>query len=186
VAAQGADALGAHGVALVGHRAGADLFASERLLALVERLQKPDVLRELVGALRDAAEHRKHAAVQLSRVGLPADRVDRLQPHLFGDALFQLQHLLAIAVEKRQEAGLGAGGALGAQQLHRAQRVVEVLHIHQEVLHPKGCALAHRHRLRGLQVGEAQRGQVLVPEREGAKAAKRLHQLAADQLERVP
>ena len=70
---QRADALGAHRVALVGHRRGADLLGLERLLQLALVGQQPQVRAEPVGALADARQRGEHLGVDLARVGLARD-----------------------------------------------------------------------------------------------------------------
>ena len=56
VARERADALGAHRVALVGHRGGADLRLLERLLELALVLEQAQVRADLVGATAPGPE----------------------------------------------------------------------------------------------------------------------------------
>ncbi|CAN4040660.1 putative conserved protein YegL, contains vWA domain of TerY type, partial [Dysosmobacter welbionis] len=60
------------------------------------------------------------------------------------------------------KAGLCAGGAPAAQELHVVQDEVQLLQVGEQVLHPEGGPLAHRHQLGGLIVGIAQGGGGLV------------------------
>ena len=67
------DALGAHRVPLVGHRARSDLLRLERLEQLALVLQQAKIAGHLGGRLRHTAERVEHHAVRLARVGLPRD-----------------------------------------------------------------------------------------------------------------
>ncbi|OPZ68321.1 MAG: hypothetical protein BWY81_00891 [Firmicutes bacterium ADurb.Bin467] len=180
-----ADALGAHRVSLVGHRGRADLAGLERLLDLAERLQEPQILRELVRALGDAGERREHAAVELAGVGLAGDVEALLEPELCGDPLFELVDLLPVAVEQLQKALLRAGRAAISEQFQRLPREVDAFEVHQKVLHPERRALADRRQLRGLQVRVAERRERAVFPRERAQPSQHLGELFADERERV-
>ena len=185
VAGKGADALRAHGIALVGHGRGADLALLKRLFHLAEGLQQPQILRELVGALGDAGERAEHAAVQFARIGLAGNGKALLHAHLAGDAPFQLVHLFAVAVEELHKALLRAGRAAVAQQLEGGKGEVHFIQIHQQILHPQGGALAHGGELRRLQMGVAEGGQIFIFQRKGAQAADDLQQLFAHQRQGV-
>ena len=185
VAREGRDALAAHRVALVRHRGGTDLILLERLLDLLEVLQQADVVRELRRALRDAAQHVQHLAVELSRVGLAGYGKARLVAQLLGDLAVDLRGELVVAVKELEEARLRAGRALRAEQLRLADLVLDVLEVHQELLDPERRALADGRRLCGLEVRESQRRQILVFLRELRKHADDVDKLFADDLHRL-
>ena len=65
-----------------------------------------------------------------------------------------------IAVEKGQEARLGAGGALGAAEAERRQTMLDLVEVEDEIIAPQAGALAHGGQLGRLEVGEAERRQV--------------------------
>ncbi len=156
IAGQGADALAAHRVALVGHGGGADLLLAEGLLDLAAVRQEPDVDRELGRRGRQPGQRVQHQAVPLARVGLAADGDGAGESHALGDHAVELAHLVMVAVEELQEAGLGAGGALDAAERQAVEQRLDLLEVEQEVLQPQRRALAEGGRLGRLEVGEAQ------------------------------
>ena len=162
VAAQRADALAAHGVALVGHSGGTDLVLLKRLLHLLEVRQQADVRRHLHGGLADACHGGQHIVVHLAAVGLAADRHDLGKVHLGADVGLDGLDLGGVAVEQLHKAGLGAGGALNAAQCQLGDLVVKLLQIHVQLVHPERGALADGGQLRGLAVGVGQAGHGLV------------------------
>ena len=85
-----------------------------------------------------------------------------MQTHLASDEFFQLVHLVAVALEQTEKAGLRTGGAFHAAQFDTIDRVFQIFVIHQKVLQPQRGALAHRGELRGLQMRESERGQPFV------------------------
>ena len=91
-----------------------------------------------------------------------------------------------VALEQLEEGGLGAGGALAAQQLQGGNAVLHLLQIHQQLVHPQGGPLAHRHQLGRLKVGEAQGGQGLVLPGKPGQVVQHPHQLVAHQLQGLP
>ena len=120
---QAAHPLGAHRVALVGHRRRADLVLVERLGELAHALQQAQVGAHLVAALGDAGEQREELAVQLAGVGLAGDRDAAGEAEARGDAAVELAHLGVVAVEQREEARLRAGRALDAAAAQRREAV---------------------------------------------------------------
>ena len=148
-------------------------------------LQKADVVRKLRRALRDAAQHVQHLAVELARVGLAGNGEARLIAQLFGDFAVDLRGHLVIAVEQLEEARLRAGRALRAEQLRLADLILDVLEIHQEFLNPERRALADGRRLGGLEVRESERRQVLVLRRELRKHADDVDELLPDDFHRL-
>ena len=109
--------LGSHRVPLVGHGRRADLLGLERLLDLALVGQQPQVRAEPMRALGDAGERGEHLGIDLARVGLARDRIGLVEAERRGDHAVERLDLGVVAVEQRQEAGLGAGRPLDAQEL---------------------------------------------------------------------
>ena len=151
------DALGAHRVPLVRHRARPDLLLLERLLDLAERLQHPHVARELRRARRDPRDDAEHLRVDLARVRLAGDGQGRVESHRRGDPAVELAHLRVVALEQLEEARLRAGRPLHAAQRQVREAEVEVREVEHEVLHPERRALADGGELRRLEVRVAER-----------------------------
>ena len=145
--------------------------------------QQPQVGGELVSRLGDPRQGSQDGRVHLSGVGLAGDRLDQVKAHLRGDLPIQLQNLVLIPAEELQEAGLGAGGSLAAQQLQVGQAVLHLLQIHEQLVHPEGGPLAHGDHLGGLIVGVAQGGQSLVFVGKLAQSSQDTHQLVPDKPE---
>ena len=99
VAAQSADALTAHGVALVGHGRGTDLILLERLLHFLEVCQQADVGRHLHGRLAQTRHGGQDVVVHLAAVRLAADRHDLGKAHLGADVGLDGLDLGGVAVE---------------------------------------------------------------------------------------
>ena len=163
IAAQGADAFAAHGIALIGHGGRADLAVLERLLHLPVVLQQADVVGHAIGALGDTAETVEDPAVHFPGIGLAAHGEALRKAEPGGNAAVHLVDLLLVALKQVHKAGLGAGGAPAAQEFQSRQHLIQLLHVTEEVLHPQRGPLAHRHRLGRLIVGIAQRGGGGVP-----------------------
>ena len=104
VAREGADALAAHGVALVGHGRGADLTLGEGLVKLLLVRHEAQVRRHLRRALGDAAEDVEEEGVYLARVGLARDGQHAVKAHVGGDAALELVCLLP----RRPQRGRGS------------------------------------------------------------------------------
>ena len=157
----------------------------EWLFHFLEVGQDAHVVRKLHGALGDAGEGGQHIVVHLAGIGLPRDGHHPFKAKVFGDAPFHGQGLGAVAVEQLEEAGLGAGGALGAQQGQGADAVFQLLVVHAQLVQPQAGALAHGGQLGGLQMGVGKAGQGLVLLGEGRQLVHHVQQLFAHQLQRV-
>ena len=179
VTRQRADALAAHGVALIGHRGGADLAVLEGLLELTVVLQQADVVCHAVQALGDGGQGVQDAAVHLAGVGLAADVIAAVEAEGGGEAAVHLVDLRAVAVEEVEEAGLRARRAAAAEEFDVLQREVQLAQVGEEVLHPERRALADGDELGGLIVGIAQRRRRLVAVRELREVRQHPQQLAA-------
>ena len=136
VTAQGADALAAHGIALVGHGGRTDLVLFKGFLHLLEVGQQTDVGGHLHGTLAKPRHGRQHIVVHLAAVGLAADRHHLGEAHLRADIGFHGLDLGGIAVEQLHEAGLGAGGALDAAQRQLTDLMVDLFQVHVQLVHP--------------------------------------------------
>ena len=137
-------------------------------------LQQADFVCHPVAALGNGRQAVKDPAVQLPGVGLAADGEALVKAKVPADHPVHLIDLGGVSVKKVQEAGLGAGGAPAAQELHIVNDKIQFLQVGKQILHPKGRPLAHGHQLRRLIVGIAQGGQGLVAVR---KLRKVLHHL---------
>ena len=145
-------------------------------------LEQAQVGGELAEGLRDAGEERKHARVDLAGIGLARNPQAAREARLLGDGLVQGLDLGVIAIEQLQEAGLGAGGALNAQEGQALVDGLELFQIEEQILDPQGGALAYRGELGGLEMGEPQGGHVLVCAREAGERGDHAQQAAADQV----
>ncbi|MPM56874.1 hypothetical protein SDC9_103690 [bioreactor metagenome] len=91
-----------------------------------------------------------------------------------------------VAFKKLQKAGLGARGAFGAQQLQTRNPVFHLVQVHQQLVHPEGGPLAHRHQLGRLEMRKAQGGQGLILICKGGQRRQRAHQLVTQKLQPLP
>ena len=183
VAAQRANALAAHGVALVGHGGGTDLVLLKRLLNLTVVLEKADVIGHAVKALGDGGEDIQNTAVHLAGVGLATDAAAAFKAERCAELAVELRDLLLIALEQLHKACLGAGGAPGAAELHGADDKVQLLQVKEQVLEPQRCPLANGDQLGGLIVGIAQGGGCLIFLREFGEVAHHCQQLTPQVLQ---
>ena len=165
VAGQGADALAAHGVALVGHGGGADLVLLKGLLHLLHVAQQAQVRGELVGGLGDAGQGGEHSGSPPSgsrsgrRPGLDAGQSPSPRRSSAPAALT----LLVVAVEQLQESWPGCRWCPWQPSSFRVvNAVLHLLQVHEQLVHPQGGPLADGDQLGGLEVGVAQGGQGLV------------------------
>jgi len=186
VATQGADAFAAHGVALVGHGGGTDLLLLKRFFYFFHVRQQTQVSGELAGGLGDASQGVEHQHVHLTGIGLAGHGHAAVEAHLRSDLPFQLLDFLMVALKQLQERGLGAGGALAAQQLQVVDAVLHLVEIHQQFVHPKRGTLADRGQLGGLEMGEPQGGQRLVGVSEFGQIVQHPHQLIPHQEKSFP
>ena len=125
-------------------------------------LQQTDVVCHPIAALGNGRQAVQDPAVQLPGIGLAADGEALFKAEVMADHPVHLVDPGGITVKKIQEAGLGAGGAPAAQELHIVNDKIQFLQIGKQILHPQCCPLAHGHQLRRLIVGIAQGGQGLV------------------------
>ena len=125
-------------------------------------LQQADVVAHLVGALADGRQAVQDEAVELSRIGLPADVEALVEAEFRGDLAVHLVDLFLIAFKQLHKAGLGTGRAAGPEELHLIDDEVELHQVAVEILQPQAGALAHGHRLRRLVVRVAQTGHILI------------------------
>jgi hypothetical protein len=183
-ARQRRDPLGAHGIALVGHRARADLLGFERLQDLALVLQQPQIGGELRRRRGDARQHREHLRVELACVGLPRDGEHAIEAKLLRDATVELAHLGVVAAEQLEEARLRPGRPFHAPELERLETVQQLRGVEQQVLHPQRHALADRGELRRLEVGVRETGQGAVAPRGFAEGHEHRGDTAEQDLQR--
>ena len=129
IAAQGADALTAHGVALIGHGRRADLVLLKGLLQLTVVLQQADVVGHAVDALSHRRQAVQNPGIYLPGVGLAADGEAGVKAEPGSDAAVHLVNLCLIALKEIHEAGLGAGGAPAAQKAQAPQDKIQLLQV---------------------------------------------------------
>ena len=107
-------------------------------------------------------QRREHLAIDFPRIGLTRHGIDRVEPHLAGDELIEAADLVVIAVKQGEEAGLRAGGPLGAAEAQRGQAVLQFVQVQDEIVAPEAGAFADGGQLGRLEVREAERLQVAV------------------------
>ena len=152
IAPQRADALRAHGVALVGHGGGAHLAGFEGFVHQLHVGHQAHVGGEFHGGLGDAAQYIQNEAVHFAAVSLAAHVTGGFKAAFLGDQFFELSDLVLVAAEQAQKAGAGAGGALAAQQFQALQFKFEAFQVHHQILRPEARPLAQRGGLRRLKV----------------------------------
>jgi hypothetical protein len=182
---QGTDALGPHRVALVGHRARANLLLLEGLHHLALVLQQAEIGAELRGRLPDTSQHVQHAAVDLAGIGLPAHGDGHGEPEGLGQPPVQLAHLVMVAAEQLEISRLGAGRALTAAERQVVHQVTQRFGIQQEVLQPERGALADGRELGGLKVRVGDRRYSGVPFGKSPEGAHHCHEAPHQQAEGV-
>ena len=180
VAGKGCHPFTAHGIALVGHGAGAHLTFAERFLDLLHAGQQPHVGGHLRSGLGDAGKHAQDEIVDLAGVGLPRKEDHLVEAHGFGDAPFQLPALGVVAVEEFEETCLRSGGPFDAAEGELFYLALHPFQVEDEVLQVKGEALAHGGELGGLEVGEAQGGERFVRVAELGQLADEQEEFAPD------
>ena len=183
VPGQGADALAAHGVALVGHGGGSHLVGLKGLLHFLHVAQQPQVGGKFMGRLGNPRQGGQNGRVHFAGIGLAGDGLNLVggKAHFPGNSPVQLPHLLLVPLKQLQEAGLGAGGALTAQKPQMGQAVLQLLQVLEELIHPQGGPLAHGDQLGGLIVGIAQGGQGLVLAGKPAQGRQDPHQFVPEE-----
>lgn len=130
-----------------------------------------------------ASQSLAHHHIDLASICLRRHGVGRGEPSLFAQDLVEAVDLGTITVEDLHEGSLGTGGSHGTAKLEILENTGDVAKIHEQLLDPLGGALAHGDGLSGLEVGEAQGGEVLVLEGELAQIGNRLCQLRKDELQ---
>ncbi len=120
-------------------------------------------MAELSRRLRDSRDRRGPCGVHLPGVGLPRDRERRRRAQLLGNAPLELVDLGAVAVGQREERGLGPGRPLDPAQAEAGEAEGDLVEVEEEVLDPEAGALPHGRRLRGLEVGPGEGGEIGVP-----------------------
>ena len=183
---EGSDTLRTHRVPLVRHRAGTDLVLLERLLDLLHMLEHTDVVRELMRGLGNAGEHAEHAEINLTAVGLAGYRIAGGEAHLLCDHLVELAALRMIAVKQLEEGRLGAGGALGSEELQGAEYILEILEVEHELIQPQGRTFTDGRRLCRLEVGIRKCRHILILHREPTELIDDVHELLMHELETLP
>ena len=173
----------AHGVALVGHGAGAHLTLAERFFDLLHAGQEAHVGGHLRSGLGDAGKDAQHEIVDLAGVGLARKEDHLVEAHGLGHAPFQLPAFGVVAVEEFEETRLCARRPLDAAEGELFYLALHPFEVEDEVLQIKGEALAHGSELGGLEVGEAQRGLSLPGVAEFGQLADEQKELAADDLQ---
>ena len=116
---------------------------------------------------------------------MAGDGVRGIEAELLGHQLIEFPYLVVVAVEEGEERGLGAGGALDATATQARAEVLDVLHIHEQILRPQAGALAHGDQLRRLEMGKTERGQIAVLDGEGLEARQHGHRLGEHEFKRL-
>ena len=147
--------------------------------------EQTDVVRHLGRALGDPGEDREHVVVDLARVRLAAQADRAVESHLRGDHAVKFAHLVAVAAEEVEVAGLRAGGALGAAERQFVDGAVEGGQVEHEVLDVEGEAFADGGELGGLEVREAEHGHGFVFGGELREVVDQVQQLAPQDLHAV-
>ena len=184
-AGEGVHPLALHRVPFVGHRGRPDLLLPERLLDFLHVLKEADVVRELRGRRREAREGGKDEGVLLARVRLAGDEEAIGEARLLGDEPVEALGLVGVAVEERHERGLCSGCSLAAEEAQLVGPAHQLAVIEGEVLKPEARALAHRGGLRGLEMREAEAGEVAVRARESGEPADDAHGALREEPERL-
>ena len=185
VARERAETLRTHRVALVRHGRRADLVLLEGLLNLLEVGKETDVGGHLVHRGAERREGGEDIGVNLTRVGLATDGVGVREAKELSDALVESLDLGVVAVEEGKERGLGTGGALDTAEAEVVARTLEVAEVPEELLDPEGGTLADSGELGGLEVGEAESGEVAILLGEGGQARDDDRELGDENVETV-
>ena len=133
-----------------------------------------------VHGLRDAGQDAEYLRVDLARVCLPGDRHAGGKAHLLRDTALELVYLFRVAVEERQKACAGAGGALAAEKPQVVKLVFEPVEIHYKILEPQARPLSRRGGLRRLEMRVRERRHVPVPAGEIRQRGDGVHEERTD------
>ena len=181
-AGQGTDSLTAHRIALIRHRGGTDLIFLERFFHLFVVGQDPQIRPELMAAGGDSGQDIENLRVKFTRVGLSGHGKRLLKTDLLAEFFLQELHLLVIPAEELQETGLCPGRPLISQGLGGRQTMLQIVHIHDQIVVPQAGALPHGRRLRRLKMGIAQAGHRAVLFGETPQAVDNRGQALGDEL----
>lgn len=161
LAAERAETLTPHGVALVSHGRRANLVSLERLLELLKHGKMPDVAADTLGSATERTESVQNVNIDLARVGLGSADLGLVEAGLLSDKLVELLDETVVALENGKERSLRASRALHTTEL--AEEVVtstlKVAEIVQEIGDPERGTLANSHELGRLSVSVAEAGQ---------------------------
>jgi len=161
LAAERAQTLTPHGVALVSHGRRANLVSLERLLKLLEHSKMSDVTTDALSSATEGTKSVQDVNVDLARVGLGSADLGLVEAGLLGDELIELLDESVVALEDGEERSLGASRALDTAELVEEviTSTLEVAEIVKEISDPERSTLANSHELGGLTVSVAKAGQ---------------------------
>ncbi len=128
--------------------------------------EQSQVVAEAMGTLGQAGEGVDDLGVDLSRVRLAGNRQGLVEAERRGDAAVQILNPGVIAVEEGQEAGLGAGRPLDAEELQAVDPALDLVEVKHEFITPERRALADSDELGRLEVGVAEAREILPAEGE--------------------
>ena len=154
--------LGAHRVALIRHRRGADLMLFKGFFHLLKGLENPQVVCEFIGALRKSGKYGKEVSVRFAGIGLAGNRHTAREAHFLCNQCLQLFHLFLVALKEFHKAGLRAGRTLGAEQQQFGKPVFQFLDIRNQFIDPQRGTFADSGQLCRLQMRIGQTRQVAV------------------------
>ena len=155
----------------------------EGLFDLLEVLEQAQVGCKLTGRLCDTGQRSEYLSVNLTGVGLTGNRNNTSKAEVVSDHLLHLLDLLIIAVEQFHKGSLRTGGALRAQHAQILDTIVDLVEVHEQLVHPKSCTLADGSQLCGLEMGETKGGLRLVLFCEDRQLFQNSNQLFTYQLE---
>src|SRR5262249_34453183 len=116
---------------LLRHRGGGDPRGPPPPLGLAVVAGEPNVRRGPWRRLGEARQRVERTVVVLARVRLPGDEDAPLEPRAAGEGTVELLDAVRVAVEEREERGLGPGRALDAQEPKRCARRPDDLEVEE-------------------------------------------------------
>ena len=160
-AREAAHALGAHRVALVGHRRRADLLVVERLGELADALQQAQVGAASCGSSRRCRRAPRARWLSCLRgVGLAGDREAAGEAEPRGEPRGRARAPCAWSPSKRvRKLACVPVVPLTPRQRRRREPMVDLVEVEHEVLQPEAGALADGGELRRLEVGVGEAGE---------------------------